>query len=197
MSLQPNFQKQKLYGKNLPREVAQLEKNISDSFGRIVDQAWAKLAPTNLKTSQYNAGLDELVTTKGSFVVSLPIATKDNKGRSIGIIVLSGTVSVLSAASLVQAQAIDSIGAINMYLYISDGVNWWRIGGVSSILPGDGITVSQGTGDVTVGVDVDVLAGLLVDSGLLVSSENIKDLRKELQRTQLLLMQVLEVEQNA
>lgn len=108
------------------RRLSQFEGNVKQALDNIAKQAAPLLKPTNLKDSAYVAGLDELVPCAGTFQVTLPAATFNNAGRSVGVVVRSGTVTVVPVAGLVQGAASDALATVGMRLYVSDGVGWWR-----------------------------------------------------------------------
>lgn len=177
----------------LSRGVVQLEENIGRSFDQIVSDALPMLVPTNLKTAAYTAKLDDLVSCNGTFRVTLPVATNKNQGRVVGIIVRAGTVSVGAASGLTQGVAIDSLPVAGLFLYESDGVGWWRAGGVLSVTAGDGtVIVNPTTGQVV--IRVGTITSANVDSSI-VTLAALRKARTELQYIRLLLMQLVELEQ--
>lgn len=112
--------------KDITREVIQFEANVAAALKQVEVQAWPKLAPTNLKTADYTAQEDDLVPCAGTFKLTLPVASAQNAGRSIGVIIRSGTVTVLPTSGLVQGGTSDLLGVVGFHIYISDGIGWYR-----------------------------------------------------------------------
>lgn len=177
----------------LSRQVGDLEDNVRDALNQAADGALGLLVPTNLKTAAYSAMLGELVVASGTFLVTLPVASPQNAGAVVGIVVTTaGTISVASASGLVQGVATDALSATGLFLYESNGVGWWRSPGmVSRVTAGAGLT-GGGTGDVTLAVGT--ISSANVDSSI-VTTAAMRKARTELQYIRLLLMQLVELEE--
>lgn len=160
MSIDPKFRTVTSYDTDdqdrLARELSQLEDNIAAAMDRIATTALPKLAPTQLKTSAYAAKLDDLVIASGTFGVVLPVATNQNNGRVVGIVVKSGAITVTSLSKIQNATS-DALSAAGLYLYVSTGVDWWRAasGGGSGVSPATTIVTETAFGQASaVGVGV-------------------------------------------
>ncbi len=189
MALDPKFRTVGSFEAESPldRQLDQLETNASAAFRALASQAWAKLTPTNEKTSDYPAKLGELVMTDGDIRVMLPVSSPQNAGEAVGVIVaLEHVVTTFSAQSDVQGGDEDQIPE-GMWLYISTGAGWWRGGGVTTITVGPGLT-GGGTGDVEIGVDGDYL----VTSSALNAA--VQSTRLEVEKLRVLVMQLVKVE---
>lgn len=130
MPIQTNFRKQSQFlpDDGLKRGVSAFEDETSKAFSRVADQAFPKLIPTDVKTSDYAAQLDDLVlvdsSTGGTIKISLPVATPDNRGRGIGIVRLSSAGIII----LLSQTDIDGAGTslimpltVGLYMYLSEG----------------------------------------------------------------------------
>lgn len=193
MSIKTNFKKTTQGDGDTERKLVQLEKNVQDALDNVIQQAWTRLVPTNLKTSAYSGMLDELVVCNGTFTVTLPTANAQNRGRCVGIEVKAGTISVIAFSGLVQGVARDSILAKGYFLYVSDGVGWYRPGGVSSITAGAGLTVggvagATGTGAVTVAADTTSLVTLAA------LNTAVSSVRFEMEKLRVLMMQLAKIQ---
>ncbi len=126
--IQPNLRKLANYdgSVDLGRRLGQLEDNVKQAFDNVAKQAAPLLQATNLKDSAYVAAVDELVPCAGTFQLTLPAATFDNAGRSVAVVVRSGTITVVPITGLVQGAASDALATVGLRLYVSDGVGWWR-----------------------------------------------------------------------
>lgn len=131
MDIDPQFKQLKQFssGDALTRGVSQLEGNVAASFKRVATQAVPLLRPTNVKTSDYAAQLDEMVivdTSSGATVtITMPVTTPDNRGRYVGIVRKSAAGDVI----LVSQSDIDGAGTSlplplseGLYLFCSQGV---------------------------------------------------------------------------
>lgn len=112
--------------KDLLRQVTSFEGNVADALDQISQQAQPRLVPTNLKTTTYTAQEEDLIPAQGTFTITLPVANSQNAGRFIGIVVRSGTITVNALSGQVQGGATDTLSSVGFFLYISDGVGWWR-----------------------------------------------------------------------
>lgn len=138
-------------------EVATLEGNVSDALDRVATAATPLLAPTNLKTANYIASLDEEVICSGTFTVQLPVAAPKNAGRRVGVTVQSGTITVIPITGTVQFGTSDVLSDVGRYEYESNGAGGWTRqpvgsgggGGVTSVTAGAGLT-GGGVGAVTI-----------------------------------------------
>lgn len=177
----------------LSRQVGDLEDNVRDALNQTADGALGLLVPTNLKTSAYAAMIGELVVASGTFLVTLPVASPQNAGAIVGVIVTdAGTISVASASGLVQGVATDALSTTGLFLYESNGVGWWRSPGmVSSVTVASPGLIGGGTGAVSIALGT--VTSSNVDDSIATTTDTDK-LRIELQHIRLLLMDLVEIE---
>lgn len=115
----------------LSRQLSQLEMNASDAIDATISTSEPRFAPTNKKTGTYVAKVGDFVQVDSSAVdgtVTLPVATTGNAGLRVAVARLSAanTVTVNVAAGKVnQAASVALAAATRLFLYVSDGVNWW------------------------------------------------------------------------
>jgi len=177
-------------GDTLSRQLVQQENNIDVAFKNTAGSALPKLLPTQTKTAAYNAALDELINAAGTFTVKLPIALPQNAGRVVGIVLTTGTVTVMTASTLVQGAATDVLTAAGAYLYTSDGVGWWRHAGVMSVTGGSGISVTGTAANPIVSTD-----GTAVTSAAL--SLAVQPIRLEMENLRHLILRLVQIEMGA
>jgi hypothetical protein len=111
---------------SLQRQLSALESAVADAFGDVNITAAYRFVPTSLKHGDWRAQLQDMVLCAGTFHVTLPTATKMNAGRSVAVLVKSGTITVTSVTSEVQGAATDVLGTNGLRVYVSDGGDWWR-----------------------------------------------------------------------
>ena len=111
---------------NLERQLSQAEANTDEAIKSLSSAAMPLLSATDVKTAAYTAKVEELVVCEGTFVLTLPIATKKNVTRYCGVLVRSGTVTVSCVSGNVQGAAADALATNGLRLYVSDGSGWWR-----------------------------------------------------------------------
>lgn len=188
MAIDPRFKEIGAFEaeQELERQLGQLQENVSASFGNVAEQGLSRLTPTKRQTADYTAKLDELVVAVADIVVTFPVATPKNAGRFIGIEVVDAVVTVRCAQSDVQGDT-DEISDDGVYLYLSDGVRWWRMPAVTSVTVGDGLT-GGGTGAVDIGLDDDVIVTVAV------LNATVEPVRREFERIRVLLTQLVKAE---
>src|SRR5262249_59440838 len=106
--------------------VSHIEQNVAGALAGIAQQAGPLPSPTNAKTTDYVAVLDDVVVVKASAKIRLPVAQASNQGRSVHIEVQAGTATVIPTTGLVQGTTSDALSTPGRYEYVSDGVGWWR-----------------------------------------------------------------------
>lgn len=107
------------------RYMEQLEQNIAAAFARVEQGFLRKFEVTGLNEASVIAKVGQLVLTKGTLTVTLPVATRDNAGKPVGIVSLSGTVTVnAQTAQNVNGGATTSITGQDMQVFWSLGDQW-------------------------------------------------------------------------
>lgn len=115
----------------LSRQLTALEDNAVAAVTAVALSSMPLFAPTNRKTADYIAGLDELVTVDssgGNRAVTLPIAKPANGGHFVAIARTSASNAVTArcASGLINLAATYTVAAsVGLTLFLSDGVGWW------------------------------------------------------------------------
>lgn len=168
------------------RQISVLEDNIRKALTNIANQALPRLKSTNLKVAAYTALLDDLVPCNGTFTITLPVASANNQGRCIAIEVKSGAISVISASGLVQGIATDLVNVAGLYVYVSDGMGWWRFP-FTSVTNTDGtISVTTVGGIVTIGASSAIVTSTALNNA-------VGDVRREVEKMRVLILQLAKI----